>query len=93
MTVVGNGGVAIVELLDTRVGGSGAARAGFRLTVADVFDIGVESGVQAQAFTGGSSLMGYGAATVKLAIDTSTKGRGPGTYVVPVRSHPVAVPH
>jgi hypothetical protein len=71
------------------VGGGGAARAGFRLSLADVLDVGVEGGVQGQAFTGGSSLMGYGAATVKLAIDTSTKGRGPGTFVVPRRSGPV----
>ena len=69
-----SGGVAIITVLDARVGAGGALRAGFRLPVADVLTFGVEGGVQGQVYSGASATIGYGALTVTLAmVNTPSK--------------------
>ena len=57
------GGLAVVTMLDRRVGGGGAARAGFRLALADALIVGTSrAGCRARPSpSGGSSVMGFGA--------------------------------
>lgn len=61
------GGVAMASVTETLYGAAGTARAGVRFRPVDSISLGVEGGVQGQAYKGGSAALGYGAAEVRLS--------------------------
>lgn len=59
-------GLAVLQLVDTRAGFSGAVRAGYRFRVAKIIDFGIEAGAQGQAYAdGGSVTMFSGTAVLR----------------------------
>jgi hypothetical protein len=60
-----SGGLAFVQNIAGRVGGSGAGRAGFRLRVADVLTFAIEGGLQGQVYSDASAVVPYGAAIIR----------------------------
>jgi hypothetical protein len=64
-----SGGLAMFSgSQDLRLGGGGSAHVGFRATLVDLITIGVEGGVQGQAYPDASVVLGYGALSVGVAV-------------------------
>ncbi len=85
-----SGGLALLTVLGTQVGGGGTARAGARFTFADIITVGAEGGVQGQAYSGASAMIAYGALLVNLAWAVP-KAAPPRRGPMFVTDHPGAV--
>jgi len=58
-------GIGFITGIDGRIGGGGAARAGYRLRVGDVLGLALEGGVQGQIYKDASVVMPYGALVLR----------------------------
>jgi hypothetical protein len=63
-----SGGVAILTLVDAKVGAGGTARLGARYTFADVLTIGAEGGLQGQVYSGSTVAVAFGLASLRFAM-------------------------
>jgi hypothetical protein len=72
------GGVAILTLVDPKVGAGGTARLGVRYTFADILTIGAEGGLQGQVYSGSTVAVAFGLASLRLAmVEPATKRPAP----------------